>query len=93
MADRGFKIEDLLAFYQCTLARPPSTQKNLQLNEIDVAKISRVANARIYVEQAIRQLKEFQILKNELPISLLPLVNDIVKVCAALVNFQKPLVF
>ena len=92
MADRGFKIEDLLAFYQCTLARPPSTQKNLQLNEIDVAKTSRVANARIYVEQAIRKLKEFQILKNELPISLLPVVNDIVKVCAALVNFQKPLV-
>eukprot|EP00795_Rhopilema_esculentum_P007407 gene7407-13162_t len=76
----------------CTLARPPSTQKNLQLNEIDVAKTSRVANAKIYVEQAIRKLKEFQILKNELPISLLPVVNDIVKVCAALVNFQKPLV-
>ena len=63
-----------------------------ELNEIDVAKTSRVANARIYVEQAIRKLKEFQILKNELPISLLPVVNDIVKVCAALVNFQKPLV-
>lgn len=91
MADRGFKIEDTLAFYQCTLARPPSAHSNLQLNEKDAAKTSKIANARIYVEQAIRKLKEFQVLKNELPISLLPVVDDIVKICASLVNFQRPL--
>ena len=28
MADRGFKIHDMLAFYQCTLAIPPSKHTN-----------------------------------------------------------------
>ena len=70
MADRGFRIEDLLAFYQCSLARPPSAHSNLQLSGEDAAKTSRIANVRIYVEEATWKIKGFHVLKNELPISL-----------------------
>eukprot|EP00794_Sanderia_malayensis_P002805 gene2805-biopygen2313 len=91
MADRGFKIEDYLAYYQCTLTIPPSTQGNFQMNKSAVARTSQVANLRIFVEKAIRRMKEYNILKNELPIILLPICDDIVTVCAALTNLKKPL--
>ena len=91
MADRGFKIHDLLSFYQCSLAIPPSKHANLQMLTSDVQKTSLITNVRIYVEEAIRRVKDFTILKNELPISLLPLVDDMIVVCSALCNLAKPL--
>lgn len=36
MADRGFKIKELLAFQRCTLAIPPSKQGDLQMSKTDV---------------------------------------------------------
>ena len=91
MVDRGFKIKDLLAFYQCTLAIPPSKHGGLQMSEFDVKDTSRIANVRIYVEQAIRRMKTFGILKREYPITLLPLADDIAIVCSALCNLLPPL--
>ena len=52
---------------------------------------SRIANVRIYVEQAIGRLKQFHILKNILPINYLPLFDDIVQVVCVLTCFQDPL--
>ena len=92
MADRGFKIEELLAFYQCHLAIPPPSHTTLQMSRNEVQETSKIANVRIYVEMAIRRLKEYQILKHELPISLLPVADDIITVCAALANLKHPLV-
>ena len=46
---------------------------------------------RILVEQVIRRLKTFQIVSNEIPLSLLSHVNDILIVCSALCNFKEPL--
>lgn len=91
MADRGFHIQDLLAFYQCTLAIPPSSHTTLQMSGKDVRETSKIANVRIYVECAIRRLKEYQILKNELPVSLLPVADDLITICAALTNLKNPL--
>lgn len=91
MADRGFKIHDLLAFYQCYLTIPPSKHTNLQMSKDDVQKTSEIANMRIYVEQTIKRMKDFRIIKHELPISLLPLVDDILIVCASMKNLLPPL--
>jgi len=91
MADRGFKIHDLLAFYQCSLVIPPSKHNNIQMSEADVKQTSVIANVRIYVEQAIKRIKEFHIINKEIPIMLLPLIDDIVIVCSALCNLNKPL--
>ena len=53
MAERGFKIQDMLAIYKCTIAIPPSKHANIQVTPTDVDKTSRTANVRIYVEQAV----------------------------------------
>ena len=91
MADRGFKIQDTLSFHQCTLAILPSKHTNLQMRKTDVIKTSTIANVRIYVEQAIKRMKDFKILSNELQILMLPLVDDIITVCAILTNLLPPL--
>nr|XP_047122976.1 uncharacterized protein LOC124806268 [Hydra vulgaris] len=76
IADRGF------------LAIPPSKRTNLQMTSNDVRETSKIANVRIYVEQAIGRMKNFRILKNELPVTLLPLCDNIITVCAVLTNFM-----
>ena len=90
MADRGFKIQHMLAFYQCTLAISPSKHTNIDMTATDVHKTSRTANVRIY-EQAIARMKNFRIIKHELSISLLLLIDDITVVCAVMTNFMEPL--
>ena len=54
-------------------------------------KTSSVANVRIYVEQAIKRMKDYRILKHKVPLDYLPIFSDIVKVCAALCNMKEPL--
>ena len=66
-----------------TLCIPPSCA-SMQLLPWDVRETSNIANVQIYVEQAIGRLKVFLLLKNELPITLLTLADDIVHVCCVL---------
>ncbi|KAL9987027.1 hypothetical protein ACROYT_G001261 [Oculina patagonica] len=73
MADRGFKIREDLMMHMTTLCIPPSCASSMQLLPRDVKETSNIANVRIYVAQAIGLLKVFLLLKNELPITLLPL--------------------
>ena len=63
MADRGFKILEDLMLFQATLAIPPSTTGKQQILGKDVQETSKIANVRIYVEQAIGRLKNFKMLK------------------------------
>lgn len=91
MADRGFKIHDVLSFYQCSLAIPPSKHTNLQMRTKDIHITSKIANVRIYVEQAIKRMKDYRILSCEMQIITFPIIDDIVTVCAALTNLLPPL--
>ena len=91
MTDRGFKIKEDLMMVQAKLAIPPSTIGSLQMTRSDVSETSKIANVRIYVEQAIGRLKTFRILKNEIPVSCLPVCDDIIIVCAACCNLLDPL--
>ena len=91
MADRGFKIKTDLAMLQCSLSIPPSAASGIQMCQSDVKKTSNIANVRIYVEQAIKRLKDYRILKNEIPLLYIPIFDDIVKVCAAFHNLKEPL--
>ena len=86
MAYRGFKSQDILAFYQCT-----SKHTSMQMTATDVHKTSRTANLRIYVEQAIARMENFLIIKHKLLILLLHLRDDITVVCAVMTDFMEPL--
>ena len=91
MADRGFTIAEDLILRRCKLHIPPGRRGKEQFTKAEVNKTKKIANLRIYVEQAIRRLKTFRLIKNELPISLLNNIDSIVLVCAALCNLYSPL--
>lgn len=90
MADRGFTIAEDLLLHKADLFIPPGKHGQEQSTKGDVQKTKTIANLRIFVQQAIRQLKTFCIIKNKLPISLIGNLDNII-VCAAFCNLYKPL--
>ena len=89
MADKGFLLHDIM---------PPGTSLNIppflhggQFSLEQVNSTYNIARARIHVERAICRIKIYQIL-NLIPNSLRAEASMIFKVCAALVNWQSPLI-
>ena len=62
-----------------------------QLRAEEVTETRRIAEARIHVERAIERVKEFQILKSEVDVSLIHVLEQTFQVCAWLTNFQRPI--
>ena len=91
LADRGFTIHDLLAEKNATLIIPPflQGQANLTLEQEVMTKL--IAKARIHVERFNERIKNYEILNKKIPLSLVPLLSQIVFVVCCLVNFQEPL--
>jgi len=92
LADRGFTIREDLLFRNCTLEIPPPTTGLKQMSRRSVLKTKAIANARIHVERVINRIKWFKILSTTLPLTFVPLFDDILIICAALSNLRKPLV-
>jgi hypothetical protein len=92
MADRGFPIQEDLLLHGAKLLIPPPSSGIEQMTRTDVLKTKAVANARIHVERAIGRMKRYSILTGTLPISMVPLIDDIFIVCAGLCNLLPPLV-
>jgi hypothetical protein len=95
MADRGFTIEDLLIPRRAKLNVPAFAICKPQLSAEDVTTNRRIARVRIHVERAIRRLKLFKIgkkLSSTVPVSSLKNFDDILIVCAALVNLRSDLI-
>ncbi|XP_078591819.1 uncharacterized protein LOC144870920 [Branchiostoma floridae x Branchiostoma japonicum] len=92
LADRGFTIAGDLLQKQARLEIPPPSSGWTQQTASAVGKTKKVANARIHVERAIGRIKWFAILQNTLPVNMVPIIDDIVVVCAALSNLRPPLV-
>ena len=91
MADKGFDIAKDCEARRIGFYVPPGKQGTYQMLSSEVRKTKRVANLRILIEQVIRQVRSFRILSQEVPISLLPCIDDIASVCASLVNFKTPI--
>ena len=92
MADKGFNIEDECLWYDLSLYAPPGKRGTYQMAPSELIKTNKIANTRILVEQVIRQVKTFKMLVNELPISLIRHIDDMLVICCALVNL-KPSIF
>ena len=88
IADRGFTM----LLKNATLEIPPPSQGAEQMTRQDVERTKKIANARMHVERAIERMKWFHILHGTLPITLVPLIDDIIVVCAAVSNLLPPLV-
>ena len=92
MADRGFTIKDQLATQNVSLNIPPFMEGRTQLPASEVKIGHKIASLRIHMKRAIGRVKDFAILNETLPISVARLADQIVTVCAVLVNFQPVLI-
>lgn len=92
LADRGFPVKEELLLRGAELIMPPGARGREQMTSTDAQETKRVANSRIHVERAIRRLKTNRLLSQTVPISLLPVLDDIVVICSGIVNLQAPLV-
>ena len=104
MADRGFTITESVGLRNAKLVIPAFTKGKSQLDPVDVEQTRGIANVRIHVERVIGLLRrKFTILEGTLPTDFLicnhensdrhtALVDHMIRVCAALVNFCPPIV-
>ena len=98
MADKGFKIQDLLAIkstFLIALPPPPPPPPIMSSNNISSHASSasrRVANSRVYVERIIRKIECFSVLRGVIPLTLKSYITSIVRVCAAIVNLQRSII-
>ena len=92
MADRGFAIEDYLSPLGVKLVIPSFLKGRGQLTEKEVIKSQQIANERIHVERMIQRLKCFHIFDRVIPLQMIGSLNQIIRVCALLCNFQEPII-
>lgn len=92
MADKGFDIADDLEKRGVSLTMPPFLRDQDQFTEDQVQSTRSIAAVRVHVERAVRKVKEFEILRNIIPISLCPMLDRIWTVCAHLANFTGALI-
>lgn len=72
LADRGFTIQESVAFHGATLDIPAFTKMKKQLLPTDIECTRKIANVRIHVERVIRVIRgKYSILKSTIPITLL----------------------
>lgn len=87
MADKGFKIADLLERKNVALNIPPFLTKE-QFSQAEVKETQDIASLRIHVERRIQRIKTYHIFDRCIPISLAPLANQIWTSVAILSNLQ-----
>ena len=90
MAEKGFNLFGECAALCLHFTAPPERRGASQMTPAEINKTSATTKVRILVEQVIRRLKTFQIIANEMHISLLSHVNDILDFGSAFCNFKKP---
>ena len=86
MVDSGFKIKSDLTFHRCLLAIPSSAAKGNQMTSSDTRETSKRTNVKIFFEKAVARIKWSRILKTQLPLLKMLLLDDIVICCCSLVN-------
>ena len=91
MADKGFNILDECNERSIHLKVPPGRRGVSQMSAAALKTTCSIAKLRIIVEQVIGEIKTFRILSQEIPISLIPQVDDILIICSALTNLKKPI--
>ena len=91
MADKGFNISDLLVLKHAEIVIPPGRRGACQMPNKDVMKMKDIANRWIHVEQVIRRIKTFNILKYEVPIKLLHVLDEVFIISCAICNMMPPI--
>ena len=93
LADKGYKIQDLLEPLQCTLAVPAYLSSKGQFSKEEIRSSKAVHNLRVHVERAIRRVKEFHLFDGIIPLTMGGSINQLWTVASLLTNFQGPLFY
>ena len=91
MADKGFKISDLLISKGSQLIIPPFLKEKQRFSKKNSKKTFDIAKARIHVERAIARIKDFRILSGAFPVTMRTHLTFFL-ICAAITNLTPPLV-
>lgn len=96
MADQGFNhLESFLQGEKgCVLVRSPTARNNGTPTKEQVKETNRIVSLRIHTERVVKQFREFAFLKPHaaIPIQSVDLLSDVVKIAAALINVQSPVI-
>lgn len=92
LADRGVNIQELLLHKGVKLVIPPFLKAMKQFSNADDQRTKQVANGKIHVERVIGCMKDFDVMKAELPLEVFDIFDHLVTVTAALVNLQPSIV-
>jgi hypothetical protein len=93
MVDRGFLIQDILQGTGVELLRPAFLKdggRGGQLNNEDRTTGMAIARHRGVIENINAKIKCFKILSHTIPITLMPIINEIFFVCSFLTTFDPP---
>jgi len=90
MCDKGFSIEADLNAIGVEILIPAFLGKRTEFTARELLLNKAISASRIHVERFIKMMKDFKIIRYQVPNTLLDIVSDIVRVCANLVNFNEP---
>ena len=88
----GFTVRDLLADKSVTLNISPFMEGRQQMTAKEIQCGQQISALYIHVERVMGCIKNYAILKGNQPITMIPLTNQIVSMCAWLTNFQPALI-
>ena len=74
MADRGFRIDEDVEFYQAKLVIHDFTRGKKQLHPLEVENTRKIANVRIHAERVIGLVvRKFRVFDGEIPLEFIKL--------------------
>lgn len=92
MVDKGFYIDQACSEAFLQLIRPPFLKRTAkQFTREEALRTRDIARARVHVERSIQRIKQFRVLRNVIPWRLLPQIDRIMTVVAALTNLSQPI--
>ena len=92
MADWEFTIADDLKPLNVELNIPAFLSGRDQVTKAEVKGSQSIASLRIHVERAIRRIKTFKLIRNEIPLAFHGSINQLWTVTCLLCNFLPPLI-
>lgn len=92
MAYRDFTIKDLLVEKHVRLVIPPFTKSHVHLAGKQVTHACQIEDVRVHITRAIRRLKVYKILSQTVPLTMAPKIDQILRICAALVNLREDVI-
>jgi hypothetical protein len=92
MADKGFTIRKDCEARKASLNIPPFLKQNAQFTPGEVAETQEIATLRIHVERAIQRVKDNNLFKSVIPLSMVGTVCQLWTIAVLLTNFQGPLI-